>query len=93
MDLWAEFRFLDLVQRLGRFIGQYRTDYFVPDKRNGQVTFNYKSLPDAEKRIYARITDITISMKSTDHLKMPELVTAEYPVQMSKSERERYNEA
>lgn len=92
MDLWAEFRLLDMGRRLGRFIGRYRTDYFVPDKRNGQVIFSYKSLPDAEKRIYAKIADITISMKSTDHLKMPELVTAEYPVRMSASERDRYDE-
>jgi len=92
MDLWAEYRLLDMGQRLGRFIGQYRTDYFVPDKRNGQVIFSYKPLPDAEKRIYAKIADITISMKSTDHLTMPELVTAEYPVRLSENERERYDE-
>ena len=92
MDLWAEFRLLDMGQRLGRFIGQYRTDYFLPDKRNGQVIFSYKPLPDAEKRIYTKIADITISMKSTDHLKMPELVTAEYPVRMSENEREQYDE-
>jgi len=92
MDLWAEFRLLDMGQRLGKFIGQYRTDYFVPDKRNGQVIFSYKPQPSAEKRIYDKIADITISMKSTDHLKMPELVTAEYPVRMSDDERERYDE-
>ena len=92
MDLWAEFRLLDMGQRLGRFIGQYRADYFVPDKRNGQVIFSYKPLPDAEKRIYAKIADITISMKSTDHLAMPELVSSEYMVLLSYGERERYEE-
>lgn len=92
MDLWAEFRLLDMGKRLGRFIGQYRTDYFVPDKRNGQVIFTYKPLPDAEKRIYEKISDITISMKSTDHLQMPELITAEYPVRISEPERDRYDE-
>lgn len=92
MDLWAEFRLLDMGQRLGRFIGQYRTDYFVPDKRNGQVIFSYKPLPDAEERIYGKIADITISMKSTDHLTMPELVSSEYTVHLSNDERERYEE-
>lgn len=92
MDLWAEFRLLDMGKRLGRFIGQYRKDYFVPDKRNGQVIFSYKPLPDAEKRIYEKISDITISMKSVDHLQMPELVTAKYLVRMSDDERERYDE-
>ena len=92
MDLWAEYRLLDMGQRLGRFIGQYRSTYFTPDKRNGQVIFSYKPLPFAEKEIYAKIADITISMKSTDHLIMPELVTAEYPVKLSDKERERYDE-
>lgn len=92
MDLWAEYRLLDMGQRLGRFIGQYRSTYFTPDKRNGQVIFSYKPLPFAEKEIYAKIADITISMKSTDHLIMPDLVTAEYSVKLSDKERERYDE-
>jgi len=91
MDLWAEFRLLDMGQRLGRFIGKYRADYFVPDKRNGQVIFSYKPLPEAEKEIYDKIGDITISMKSTDHLQMPELLTVEHRVQLSETERKRYD--
>ncbi len=91
MDLWAQFRLLDMGQRLGRFIGQYRNTYFLPDKRNGQVIFSYKPKPDAERLIYDRIADITISMKSTDYLKMPKLVSAEYPVRLSGKERERYD--
>ena len=71
MDLWAEFRILDMGQRLGRFITKYRTDYFMPDKRNGQIIYSYKPLPYAEDAIYRKIGDITISMKATDHLQMP----------------------
>ena len=92
MDLWAEFRLLDMGQRLGRFIGQYRQRWFQPDKRNGQVIFSYKPLPGAERRIYDCISDITISMKSTDYLTMPELVSSEYAVELSSAERERYEE-
>ena len=90
MDLWAEFRLLDMVERLGRFIGQYRTSYFRPDKQNGQVVFSYKPLPGAEKQIYGRISDITISMKSTDHLQMPELINSRYTVYLSEKEDSRY---
>lgn len=90
MDLWAEFRLLDMGQRLGRFITKYRTDYFMPDKRNGQIVFSYKPLPNAEDTIYRKISDITISMKSTDHLNMPELVSSEYEVRLSDEEAERY---
>ena len=90
MDLWAEFRLLDMGERLGRFIGQYRTSYFRPNKQNGQVVFSYKPLPGAEKQIYSRISDVTISMKSTDHLKMPELISAKYKAELSEKEREKY---
>lgn len=91
MDLFAEFRLLDMGERLGRFIGQYRTSYFQPDKRNGQIIFSYKPLPGAERQIYDKISDITISMKSTDHLKMPELISSEYEVRLSDKEREEYD--
>ena len=90
MDLWAEFRLLDMGQRLGRFIEQYRTRFFQPDKHNGQVVFSYKPLPGAEQQIYGLISDITISMKSTDHLRMPELVSSRYTVYLSKEEEQRY---
>lgn len=92
MDLWAEFRILDMGQRLGRFITKYRTDYFQPDKRNGQIIYSYKPLPYAEDAIYRQISDITISMKATDHLRMPELVSSEYAVQLSDEEQEHYDE-
>lgn len=92
MDLFAEFKLLDMGERLGRFIGQYRNTYFTPDKRNGQVIFSYKLLPGAEDAIYRKISDITISMKAADHLKMPELVTSDYETQLSEKEQNRYKE-
>ena len=91
MDLWAEYRLLDMGKRLGRYITHYRNRYFVPDKRNGQVVFSYKPLPGAEEQIYTAISDITISMKATDHLKMPELVLNEVTVTLSDEEREIYD--
>lgn len=74
MDLWAEFRVLDMGERLGRYITRYRESYFTPDKRNAQVVFSYKPLPGAEERIYEKIGDMTISMKAKEYLKMPELM-------------------
>lgn len=92
MDLWSEFKLLDFGERLGRFISNYRLNYFQPDKRNGQIVYSYKPLPYAEDAIYQKISDITISMKSTDHLKMPELITSQYEVQLSEEEADRYKE-
>jgi SNF2 family DNA or RNA helicase len=83
MDLWAQFRILDFGKRLGRFIGKFREEYFTPDKGNGQMVFSYKPKPDAERKIYGLIDDITVSMKADDHLAVPELVSVEKTVQLS----------
>lgn len=92
MDLWAEFRLLDMGERLGKYISQYRNLYFTPDKRNGMVVFSYKPLPGAEAVIYHQIADITVSMKAADYLKMPELVSVAKEVTLSEKERKRYDE-
>ena len=86
MGLWAEFRILDMGQRLGRYITHYRNNFFVPDKRNQQMIFSYKPRAGAEDAIYRLISDITISMKSADFLKMPECIINEVPVALSEKE-------
>jgi len=91
MDLWAEYRLLDMGQRLGRYITRYRLKYFQPDRRNAQVVYSYRPLPGAEEEIYKAISDITISMRSTDYLQMPDKVMSEYPVYLSESEKEAYD--
>ena len=91
MDLFAEYRCLDMGQRLGRFIGQYRELYFTPDRRNGNIIYSYRPRPGAQEQIYNRIRDITVSMRAMDHLPMPELIFNTCPVRFSASEREQYN--
>lgn len=91
MDLWAEFKLLDMGKRLGRFITHYREELFTPDKRNQQMVFSYRPKPGAEDEIYRRIGDITISMRSTDYLKLPELVLTRSVVMMSAKERKVYD--
>lgn len=90
MDLWAEFRLLDMGKRLGRYITHFRDDFFTPDRRNGMQVFSYKPKPGAEEEIYRRIGDITISMKSTDYLQMPECVMNTVPVTLSEDEYNDY---
>lgn len=91
MDLFAEFKILDMGKRLGYFIGQYRNAYFKPDKMNGPIVYSYKPLPNAENAIYEKISDITVSMKANEYLKMPELVTSNYVAELSDSEKNQYD--
>jgi SNF2 family DNA or RNA helicase len=94
MDLWAEIGILDGGERLGRFIGRFRESYFKPGSMNPStgVVFSYVLRPGAEEQIYERISDITISMKAADHLKMPECLYVNHEVEMSKAERKLYDQ-
>lgn len=90
MDLWSQINLIDMGQRLGRFITNYRNEYFVPDKRNQQVIFSYKPREGAEEQIYNKISDICVSMKACDYLKMPERIDNIVEVQMSEKEQDLY---
>lgn len=90
MDLWAEIGILDGGERLGRYIGKYRERYFLPDKRNREVVFSYKPKEGAEEAIYEKISDICVSMKASDYLQLPGLVSSEVPVSMDEKEKRLY---
>ena len=92
MDLFAQFRILDGGKRLGRFITHYRSEFFQPDRANGMQVYSWKPRPGAEDEIYRRIADITISMKSTDYLRMPECFINRVPVWMDDAEEQVYRE-
>lgn len=90
MDLFGEYKALDMGQRLGRFIGQYRSAYFRPLATNGQIVYSYGLLPGAQEMINRKISDITISMSAVDHLDMPEKIETVYPVYLDEEERRTY---
>ncbi|MSS85330.1 DEAD/DEAH box helicase [Actinomycetaceae bacterium WB03_NA08] len=90
MDLWAQFRVLDGGERLGRYITHYRNRWFTPDKRGGMQVFTYKPREGAEEEIYEAIADMTVSMKTTDHLTLPPLTMVTQMVEMSEAEARKY---
>ena len=91
IDLWPQMYLLDMGQRLGRFLTHYRERFFVPDKRNREIVYSYKLREGAEQKIYELIGDICISMKATDHLKMPELTMNRVEVHLSAQEQKLYD--
>ena len=91
-DLWAQINLLDMGERLGRHITGYRERYFLPDKRNREVVFSYRPKQGAEQAIYQAISDICISMKGSDFLKLPDKVNVNTVVEMSPAERKLYDQ-
>lgn len=90
MDLWAQFRLLDGGTRLGRYITRFRDRWFVPDKRGGMQVFTYKPRAGAEDEIYEAISDMTLSMRTCDHLTLPDLTLTTTKVKLAKKERAVY---
>ena len=75
IDLFAQMYLIDQGQRLGKSITAYRDRFFRPNKRNGDVVYSYalkSPQEETEKQISGLISDITISMKAEDYLKMPD---------------------
>lgn len=87
LDIWAPFRLIDNGQRLGKFITHYRDQYFLPDKRNGQVIYSWRIRPGADQAIYDNIADITVSMKTTDYLTLPEVTRQHIEVTLAPKEQ------
>lgn len=92
IELWPQMYLLDKGERLGRSIGAYRTTYFNPGKRKGHVVYNYNIQKGAEEQIYEKISDICVSMKATDYIDMPELITVTKGLHMPSSLAYKYEE-
>lgn len=90
MDLWAQVYLLDRGERLGKTITGYRERYFEPDKRNRTTIFSWKPKPGAEEAIYAKISDICISMQAKDWLDLPERIDNFLPVKLPAAAYEQY---
>lgn len=92
MDLWSEIYLLDAGQRLGKTIGGYREKYFTPGMRNGYTVFSWNLRPGADRIIQEKISDICVSMKAEDYLRMPERIDNMVPVVLSPEELEAYRQ-
>lgn len=78
IDLWAQMYLIDEGKRLGKSIGRYRDEFFTAGSRNGDVIYSYipkSPAEETEQKISNRISDICLSMKAEDYLKMPDKVS------------------
>lgn len=91
LDIWSQIYLLDGGERLGRTFSGYRSRYFHPQKYiNGGIPTDYVLNDDAEEKIYDKISDICISMKALEYLKMPEIIFNKVEVELSEKEMKLY---
>lgn len=83
MDLWSQLYLLDRGKRLGKTIGQYRRQFFKPGAGSGHIVYEWNLQKGAEQEIFNRISDICVSMKSSDYIALPEVMYNIIPVKLS----------
>ena len=74
IDLWSQIYLLDKGKRLGKFITHFRQEFFRPGASNGHIVYKYLPQKNAKSRIFDRIGDICLSMKSEDYLNLPKRI-------------------
>ena len=90
MDLWSEMYLLDIGKRLGKYITEYRRNYFYALNRWSFI--EYKLMPGADKIIDQKISDICLSMKAKDYLNLKEPQVIDVTVELSPKEMKAYKE-
>lgn len=70
-DFFPEIYLLDQGERLGRTLGAFRARYLVPEKMNGHIVYSYRPKEGAEEEVYAKLSDICMSIRKEDVLKLP----------------------
>lgn len=86
IDLWSQYYLLDLGARLGSKFHSFRSRYFVSDFKG----YSYEPLDSAFDSIMEKVKDITLSMKTSDYVDMPEVIINKRYVTLSKSVMEAY---
>ena len=70
LDIFGPQYIIDQGATFGPFISKFRTEYFYPSGYGG---YEWKILPDGEKRIYEKLGEKVLRMAALDHLDLPEL--------------------
>lgn len=91
-DLWSQLYLLDQGARLGKNITAFRTQFCTNQSRNATYQ-KWVVTDDAKDEIRRRVADIALSMRATEHLAMPELISRTHVVQLDDDELVEYNRA
>lgn len=90
MDLWAQVYLLDGGERLGKTITAYRQAYFIQNTHGGNFS-TFEEKQEAAEEIRQRISDICISMKAEDYIKLPDRTDVVVPVELDSKARKMYD--
>jgi superfamily II DNA or RNA helicase len=70
MELFGQLRLIDSGERLGRSFARFRSRWFYPVD---YMEYDWQPRPGAPDEIYRTIADITFTLRTSDHLKLPDI--------------------
>lgn len=89
-DLWSQIYLMDRGERLGKTLTAFRQRYLKPGRRNGYIVYNWLLQEDAEERIYAKLSDICMSLKAEDCAELPPVQYLDYKVELTPKVKTKY---
>lgn len=89
MELFAQIRLLDDGQRLGRAFTSFRDTYFYP---TDYMRYNWALKPNAENAIYGKISDVTLTLRSSDYLNVADALLDDVEVTLPPAAQDAYDE-
>lgn len=91
-NVWSQVRILDGGQRLGRFVTHFRRQYMV-DVAPRHATYSvWEAAPGAHDEVFAKISDIAITMSDADYVGAQPMRENVITVTMPASARKVYNQ-
>jgi hypothetical protein len=87
-DLWSQVFLLDGGKRLGKNITSFRKRWM----RQGYDGFSWKPLPHAEREVADAIADICLTIKASDYLDLPDMMTNVIPVHLDAKTMKQHRE-
>ena len=91
LDLHAQIHLLDQGARLGKTLTEYRDTYFDPDKRSKDQIFSWKPKAGAEDAIFAKLSDLCVSLLPEDVVQLPERTINVIPLELKGRGRQAYD--
>lgn len=91
LDLWAQSYLLDGGKRLLNSYYRYRDAYFTPGRAVNGVVYDYKPRIGAYEEVSHLLSDISLSLKSDDYIKLPDIVYAQNTVVLDSKAQKAYN--
>jgi len=89
LEMFAQIRLLDDGKRLGPSFDAFRRAWFEPEDF---MEYRWIPKPDSERRIYEKIHDLVITLRSSDYLDIADTILEDIEVPLPKAAHDIYKE-